>query len=157
MEHAEITSGQDTSRMTGTIGRGRENAQPAQQNVGPVANDTFEQLAGSRFVKNVRANPIPAVMVGVGMVGLAWLAFGRRPRASRYQRTRTEVFDHGKSVGYYEYEHDEPSRLAEAGRSAREMARNAANRVQEAAASAARQVQQAASEAVGALSRDRQH
>lgn len=44
--------------------------------------DTARDLVDSEPVQYVRANPIPTAMVGVGLAGLAWLAFGGREARS---------------------------------------------------------------------------
>ena len=51
----------------------------------------------------VRANPIPTAMVGVGIAGLAWLAFGGR-EADRYgaRRSSRGRRDWRSNAGYYE-------------------------------------------------------
>ncbi len=49
--------------------------------------DTARDFAESEPVMYVRANPIPAAMVGVGLAGLAWLAFGGRETPSRRFQT----------------------------------------------------------------------
>lgn len=52
-----------------------------------MARDSARDMADSEPVQYVRANPIPAAMVGVGLAGLAWLAFGGNEASSmRYRR-----------------------------------------------------------------------
>lgn len=78
--------------------RVRDAASEAVETARNAVSETFDEVADSRFVRRARRNPIAVIMVGVGIVGLAWLAFGRRrPRAKR-----TDTFDHGNSFGYYE-------------------------------------------------------
>ena len=56
-----------------------------------AAMDTAREVADSDSVQYVRANPIPAVMVGVGIAGLAWLATrGNNGRSSRRSYVRGE-------------------------------------------------------------------
>lgn len=43
-----------------------------------MVGEAAREFADSEPVQYVRANPIPAAMVGVGLAGLAWLAFGGR-------------------------------------------------------------------------------
>lgn len=71
----------------------------------------------SEPVRYVRANPMPTAMIGVGLAGLAWMAFGGRDageysRRRRYARLRTEWDDaedyewnrrYGASDGGYDY------------------------------------------------------
>ena len=47
--------------------------------------ETARDLADSEPVQYVRANPIPTAMVGIGVAGLAWLAFGGRVARPRYR------------------------------------------------------------------------
>jgi ElaB/YqjD/DUF883 family membrane-anchored ribosome-binding protein len=81
----------------------RNTASAAVDNVRHAASETLEDFADSRIVQDVRSNPIPATMIGIGLVGVAWLALGGREDRWRGRgRRRTEVFDHGTSAGYYE-------------------------------------------------------
>lgn len=50
--------------------------------------------AGSGVVHDLRAHPVPATMVGIGIVGLAWLAFGG------YQRAQRRDADWDRSEGF---------------------------------------------------------
>ena len=79
----------------------REAASNAVSNVREAASEKFEEVSDSRVVQEVRANPVAASMVAIGIGGLAWLVFGGRD-ARRRRRYRTERFDHGPSWGYYE-------------------------------------------------------
>ncbi len=47
--------------------------------------DTARDIARSEPVQYVRANPIATAMVGIGVAGLAWLAFGGRESRPRYR------------------------------------------------------------------------
>jgi hypothetical protein len=57
-----------------------------------AARDRVHDVADSETVRYVRANPIPTTMIGIGVMGLAWLAFGRgartQPRARVWRDTR---------------------------------------------------------------------
>ena len=65
-------------------------AATAAQTVKTAASDAARQMVDSEPVQYVRAKPIPSAMVGIGVAGLAWLAFGRRgaPTASRQYADR---------------------------------------------------------------------
>ncbi len=52
-----------------------------------MVGDAAREFADSEPVQYVRANPIPAAMVGLGIAGLAWLAFGGRDARDRDSRT----------------------------------------------------------------------
>lgn len=60
----------------------------AAESVRDTASETMRDIAESDSVHYVRANPIPTAMVGIGLAGLAWLAFGGNDkedyRAGRY-------------------------------------------------------------------------
>ena len=61
------------------------------ETVKQAAVETVREVADSDSVQYVRANPIPTVMVGVGMAGLAWLATrGNNGRSSRRSSFRGE-------------------------------------------------------------------
>jgi hypothetical protein len=68
-------------------------ASNAAESVRQSATHTAREVADSEPVHYVRANPIPTAMVGIGLAGLAWLAFGgrdadesRRRSSRRYRR-----------------------------------------------------------------------
>jgi hypothetical protein len=50
----------------------------AASNVRAAARETMDEMAESRVVQQVQANPVPGAMLGIGIAGLAWLAFGSR-------------------------------------------------------------------------------
>jgi hypothetical protein len=50
----------------------------AASNVRAAARETMNEVAESRVGQQLQANPIPGAMVGLGIAGLAWLAFGSR-------------------------------------------------------------------------------
>jgi hypothetical protein len=54
----------------------------AADSVRTAASETAEEIADSEVVRRLRANPVPTAMIGVGIAGLTWLAFGGR-RGSR--------------------------------------------------------------------------
>ena len=58
-------------------------AASAAESVKTAATETARNVAESDSVQYVRANPIPTAMVGIGVAGLAWLAFGGREARSR--------------------------------------------------------------------------
>jgi gas vesicle protein len=57
-------------------------ASNAADRVKDAAMDKVRDVADSESVMYVRANPIPAAMVGIGIAGLAWLAMGGRDNRS---------------------------------------------------------------------------
>jgi hypothetical protein len=64
-----------------------------------IASERTRDFVESEPVRYVRANPIPTAMIGVGLAGLAWMAFGGRDageiRRRRYARLHTEWDDAG--------------------------------------------------------------
>jgi hypothetical protein len=67
-------------------------ASNAAESIRETAAERTRDIAESEPVQYVRANPIPTAMIGIGVAGLAWLAFGGRDaddyRRSRYGRPR---------------------------------------------------------------------
>ncbi|HEX6974415.1 MAG TPA: DUF3618 domain-containing protein, partial [Vicinamibacterales bacterium] len=78
-------------------------ASNAVESVRNTASEKARDLAETEPVQYVRANPIPTAMVGIGIAGLAWLAFGGRD-ANRYEtrRYRGGRNDWRANAGYYE-------------------------------------------------------
>lgn len=66
--------------------RPRNIASNAADSVRQAAGERVRDVADSEFVQGLRANPVPTAMVGIGIAGLAWLAFGGGD--SRRRRTR---------------------------------------------------------------------
>jgi hypothetical protein len=66
-------------------------ASNAADNLREAASERVRDIAESEPVQYARSNPIPTAMVGIGIAGLAWLAFSRRESSdysdSRYQGT----------------------------------------------------------------------
>src|SRR5574338_20449 len=62
-------------------------ASNAVESVRSTASEKAREFADAEPVQYVRANPIPTAMVGIGIAGLAWLAFGGRD-ANRYGSRR---------------------------------------------------------------------
>ena len=52
-------------------------ASNAVDSVKDAARERLRDIADTETVQYVRANPMPTAMIGVGLAGLAWLAFGR--------------------------------------------------------------------------------
>ena len=52
-------------------------ASNAVEGVKDAAREHLRDLADTETVQYVRANPMPTAMIGIGLAGLAWLAFGR--------------------------------------------------------------------------------
>jgi hypothetical protein len=60
----------------------------AVESVREAASERVDQIVRSEPVRYARANAIPTAMVGIGVAGAAWLAFGgRRPDSYRYRRS----------------------------------------------------------------------
>jgi hypothetical protein len=75
-----------------------DTASEAADNVRSAANETLEDVADSRIVLQMRANPIPAAMVGIGLVGLGWLAFGNRKAPSQGRRGQSATRAYGTTT-----------------------------------------------------------
>ena len=58
-------------------------ASNAVDSVKDAARERFHDLADTETVQYVRANPMPTAMIGIGLAGLAWLAFGRETHDTR--------------------------------------------------------------------------
>ena len=58
-------------------------ASNAVDSVKDVARERFRDIADTETVQYVRANPMPTAMIGIGLAGLAWLAFGRETQDTR--------------------------------------------------------------------------
>ena len=75
-------------------------------NIRNAADERLRDVAESELVQDLRANPIPTAMIGLGIAGLAWLAFagrdGDRDReTSRYGRGRRSFGRAYEDDGYY--------------------------------------------------------
>jgi ElaB/YqjD/DUF883 family membrane-anchored ribosome-binding protein len=82
----------------------RNLASNAADSIKETAAERTRDIVESEPVQYVRANPIPTAMIGVGIAGLAWLAFGGREAShvrhrSRYARGWREPGYYGP--GYY--------------------------------------------------------
>jgi Protein of unknown function (DUF3618) len=58
-------------------------ASNAVEGVKDAARERFRDIADTETVQYVRANPMPTAMIGIGLAGLAWLAFGRETYDTR--------------------------------------------------------------------------
>ena len=58
-------------------------ASNAVDSVKDAARERFRDIADTETVRYVRANPMPTAMIGIGLAGLAWLAFGRDTHDTR--------------------------------------------------------------------------
>jgi ElaB/YqjD/DUF883 family membrane-anchored ribosome-binding protein len=69
----------------------------ATESMREAAAERTRDFVESEPVRYVRANPIPTAMIGVGLAGLAWMAFGGRDageiRRPRYARLHTDWDD----------------------------------------------------------------
>ena len=66
-------------------------ASNAVESVKDAARERIGDIADTDAVQYVRANPLPTAMIGIGIAGLAWLAFGRdadNGRSREWNRTR---------------------------------------------------------------------
>ena len=61
-------------------------ASNAVDSVKDAARERFHDIADTETVQYVRANPMPTAMIGIGLAGLAWLAFGRETHDTRSAR-----------------------------------------------------------------------
>jgi hypothetical protein len=76
----------------------------AVDSVKDAARERFRDIADTETVHYVRANPMPTAMIGIGLAGLAWLAFGRERQDTRsrdWERRRD-----GRIRSGYEFERD---------------------------------------------------
>ena len=58
-------------------------ASNAVDSVKDAARERLRDIADTETVQYVRANPMPTAMIGIGLAGLAWLAFGRETHDTR--------------------------------------------------------------------------
>ena len=58
-------------------------ASNAVDSVKDAARERLRDIADTETVQYVRANPMPTAMIGIGLAGLAWLAFGRETHNTR--------------------------------------------------------------------------
>lgn len=63
-------------------------ASNAASTVKEAASSRAREVADSEMVQDLRANPVPTAMIGIGLVGLAWLAFGGRDASDYRYRSR---------------------------------------------------------------------
>ena len=135
-----------------------------------AAADTTRDIVESEPVQYVRANPVPAAMVGIGLAGLAWLAFGGRDADdSRRGRSRARLggpyyddvgagargrSDYG-AYGSYRSESDEglTDRVADLAGDARDRAGEMAGAARDRAGEMAGAARQQASRAQSSLKR----
>ena len=95
---------QTRGQMSETVNEIQDRLRPgtiasnAAENLKQAASERVRDLAESDSAHYVRANPIPTAMVGIGIVGLAWLAFGGRD-ASEYRDSRYRGYQ-GASRGW---------------------------------------------------------
>jgi len=75
-------------------------ASNAVDSVREAASEGAREIADSEPVRYARANAIPTAMVGIGLAGAAWLAFGgQRPAQSRYGSNERYYARRGRSYG----------------------------------------------------------
>jgi hypothetical protein len=86
----------------------RNIASNAAESVRSAAAEKAREFSDSESIHYVRANPIPTTMIGIGVAGLAWLAFGGRDagdsRRRAYERNthdwRVEPGSYGRDEYY---------------------------------------------------------
>jgi hypothetical protein len=103
---------QTRGQMSETVNEIQDRLRPgtiasnAAENLKEAASERVRDIAESDSVHYVRANPIPTAMVGLGIAGLAWLAFGGRDandyRDSRYRGYRGASRDWRRAPRGYE-------------------------------------------------------
>ena len=113
---------QTREEMSETVNAIQERLRPgniasnAAETVKHAARERVRDVADSESVQYVRANPIPTAMVGLGIAGLAWLAFGgnesqrygsRRYRSSqnwgrRFDEDRQRTYGTGEAYSGYQ-------------------------------------------------------
>jgi ElaB/YqjD/DUF883 family membrane-anchored ribosome-binding protein len=64
-----------------------------------TAGDAADQVLGSSFMETVRANPVPAALIGIGA---AWMLFNRRSRDYRYDEAYRGYGTSGRRNPYVE-------------------------------------------------------
>lgn len=104
---AEIEQTRDD--MSETVNAIQERLRPgniaanAAESVREAAQERVRDIAESDSAYYVRANPVPTAMVGIGLAGLAWLAFGGND-ADRYRRSqyRNSARDWRRPAGRYQ-------------------------------------------------------
>jgi hypothetical protein len=79
-----LRPGNIASNAAGSV---RETIKHVAEDKAHVVAERARDVADSEPVQYVRANPIPAAMVGIGIAGVAWLALGGR-EARSYRRYR---------------------------------------------------------------------
>ncbi len=93
---------QERLRPSNVASNVRDTASRAASSVRSAASEALDEVAESRVVQQVWANPIPSAMVGIGMAGLAWLAFDSRNRQLQSARgRRSSAFGYNEREQYY--------------------------------------------------------
>jgi hypothetical protein len=77
------------------------------QQMANTAGDAAERVLGSSFMDTVKANPIPAAMVGIGA---AWMFFNRRVEARGYRYGGSESYRSYGAPGRYGSYDERPDR-----------------------------------------------
>lgn len=81
-------------------------ASNAVDSVREAASERARDIAESEPIRYARANAIPTAMVGIGLAGVAWLAFGgERPSQSRYRGSSERYY--GRRGRSYQDESDQ--------------------------------------------------
>lgn len=93
---------QERLRPSNVASNVRDTANRAASTVRSAASEALDDVAESRVVQQVWANPIPSAMVGIGLAGVAWLAFDGRNRYLQSPRgRRSSVYGSNKREQYY--------------------------------------------------------
>ena len=77
-------------------------ASNAVSSVRDAASERFQDVAESDFVQEIRTNPAPAIMVGIGIIGLTWL-MSSRGDAAKYRGSGYTARARHSSRGGYAY------------------------------------------------------
>ena len=93
-------------------------ASDATQSVKDAAMSKAREVGDSEPVMYARSNPIPSTMVGIGLLGAAWLAFAGRDDRPHYSRRRTNESAWRRGEAYPYRSNDYAPASTEAGASA---------------------------------------
>jgi uncharacterized protein DUF3618 len=133
----------------------RDTAAEAAANARDAATEKWNEVAGSRLGQQVRSNPVPAVMIGIGLVGLGWLGLsGRRPQTPASRSLRHRVGSGDRMTPDYshqdEYDANAGSNIAgranELASTSREYARDITSKARQTTRRAQTQLQRAINE-----------
>jgi hypothetical protein len=100
-----LSPGNIASNAAGSV---KETIKHVAEDKAQMIAERARDVADSEPVQYVRANPIPTAMIGIGIAGLTWLAFGGREarsydrfRRDRYSRDWRPLTPYDESGRYY--------------------------------------------------------